>query len=328
MSVAGQGASSRPEIFLALDVGATKTIVAAVDGMPSGGLRPLRPPVRFATPRDPAKFLEAVSRAAETALPPGARPVAIGIGAPGPLDPASGVIEHSTNLGWYDLPLAAMISDRFGGAPTQLNDDGDTGALGEAQAGAGRGTDPFVLLMLGTGLGTGIIVDGRIVSGAHGAAGELGHLAVGDRTGPRCGCGRRNCVEAWCGGIGLARRARETWPGRRLADGAPAPREAAAIFALARRGDPDAMRLITAARHALAIAVAAILSTLDPAAISVGGAIGVAQPAFVRAAFVEGTRLVHAATGRRVEYRRPELGEASVLVGAAILAARAARRER
>jgi glucokinase len=328
MTTLGRGAEGQPGILLALDVGGTKTIVAAVDGIPSEGFRPLRPLVRFATPRDPATFLEAVGRAAEAALPPGARPVAVGIGAPGPLDPVSGVIEHSTNLGWYDLPLATMISDRFGGVPTQLNDDGDTGALGEAHAGAGRGTDPFVFLTLGTGLGTGIIVDGRIVTGAHGAAGEVGHLAVGDRNGPRCGCGRRNCVEAWCGGIGLARRARETWPVRWLADGTPAPRDAAAIFALARHGDPDAIGLILAARHALAIAVAAMLSTLDPAAISVGGSIGMAQPSFVRAAVREGTRLVHPATGHRVEFRPPGLGEASVLVGAAVLAAGAAQRER
>lgn len=254
--------------------------------------------------------------------------MAIGIGAPGPLDPVSGVIEHSTNLGWYDLPLAALISDRFGGLPTRMSDDGDTGALGEARAGAGRGADPFVFLTLGTGLGAGVVVDGRIVTGAHGAAGEVGHLAVGDRNGLRCGCGRRNCVETWCGGAGLARRAREIWPVRRLADGTLAPRDAAAIFALARHGDPDAIRLVLAARHALAAAVAAMLSTLDPAAISVGGSIGTAQPSFVRAAVREGARLVHAATSRRVEFRRPELGDASVLAGAAFLAAEAARGDR
>ena len=328
MTTSGRGVRGQPGVLLALDVGGTKTIVAAVDGIPAEGFRPLRPPVRFATPRDPATFLEAVGRAAEAALPPGARPVAVGIGAPGPLDPVSGVIEHSTNLGWYDLPLAQMISDRFGSVPTRLNDDGNAGALGEAHAGAGRGADPFVFLTLGTGLGSGIVVDGRIVTGAHGAAGEVGHLAVGDRNGPRCGCGRRNCVEAWCGGVGLARRARETWPVLRLPDGTLAPRDATAIFALARRGDPDATRLVLAARHALAIAVAAMLSTLDPAAISVGGSIGTAQPSFVRAAVREGASLVHSATGRRVEFRLPELGDASVLVGAAVLAAEAAQSDR
>lgn len=320
-----QDGTHHPAVLLALDIGGTKTIVAAVAGLPSGGLQPLRPPVRFATPRDPAKFLDAVERAAEEALPLGVRPVAIGIGVPGPLDPVSGVVEHSTNLGWYDLPLAQMLSDRFDGVPTRLNDDGDAGALGEAYAGVGRGADPFVFLTLGSGLGSGIVINGRIVVGAHGAAGEVGHHAVGDRNGPRCGCGRRNCVETWCGGIGLARRARETWPARRLPDGTVAPRDAAAVFALARRGDPDAARLVQAARHALAIAVAAILATLDPAVISVGGSIGTAQPAFVRAAVRDGASLVHRATSRRVKLRPPQLGDASVLAGAAVLAAQVAQ---
>lgn len=314
-------------VLLALDVGATKTIVAAVDGLTDAGFRPLRPPVRFATPRDPAAFIEAVARAAEAALPAGVRAAAIGIGAPGPLDAVTGVIEHSTNLGWRDLPLARLISERLGGVPTSMDDDGNVGALGEARAGAGRGADPFAFLALGTGLGVGLIVDGRIVPGAHGAAGELGHLAVGDRDGPRCGCGRRNCVEVWCGGAGLARRARETWPTRRIEDGRPAPRDATAVFALARMGDPDALRLVAAARRALAVAVAALYSTLDPAAIAVGGAIGLAQPRFVRSAVREGASLVHWATARRVELRRPQLGEATVLIGAAVLAAQAQKAE-
>lgn len=328
MTTSGRDGIDHSRVLLALDVGGTKTIVAAFAGRSDEGFRPLRPPVRFATPRDPQAFLEAVDRAAEAALPWGVRPVAIGIGAPGPLDPVSGVIEHSTNLGWSDLPLASMISTRFGNVPTRLSDDGNAGALGEAHAGAGRGADPFVFLMLGTGLGSGIVVDGRIVAGAHGAAGEVGHLAVGDRNGPRCGCRRRNCVEAWCGGIGLARRARETWPARRLPDGTLAPRDATTVFALARRGDPDATRLVVAARHALAIAVAAILSTLDPAAISIGGSIGTAQPSFVRAAVREGASLVHWATSRRVDVRRSELGDVSVLTGAAVLAAEAAQSDR
>ena len=201
---------------LALDVGGTKTIVAAVDGLPTEGLRPLRHPVTFATPRDPDAFLGALTTAAERVLPAGARPVAVGIGVPGPLDPTAGIVEFSTNLGWRHLPLAALVSERFGGVPTVIEDDANSGALGEAIAGAGRGSDPFAYLALGTGLGSGVIVAGQVVSGAHGAAGEVGHMAVHDRLGPHCNCGRYNCVEAWCSGIGLARRARETWPAARL----------------------------------------------------------------------------------------------------------------
>lgn len=308
---------------LALDIGGTKTIVAAVDDLPTDGLRPLRRPVQFATPRDPEAFLAALAAAAERVLPGGSRPVAVGIGVPGPLDPKAGIVEYSTNLGWRHLPLAALVSECFGGIPTVIEDDANTGALGEAFAGAGRGADPFVYLPLGTGLGSGVIVAGQVVSGAHGAAGEVGHMAVHDRQGPRCNCGRNDCVEAWCSGIGLARRARETWPATRLPDGSPAPRDAAGVFALARSGDADALALVARAGHAFAIGIAALLASLDPAVISVGGTVGLAEPAFVRTAFREATTLVHWATGRRVRLRRPQLADRSVLAGAAVLAVRA-----
>lgn len=304
---------------LAIDIGGTKTLVAAVDRMPTDRFEPLRAPVRFPTPREPRRFLDALEAAAAVAAD-GQAPVAIGIGAPGPLDPRSGVIEHSTNLGWRDLPLASLVSERFGGVPTRIHDDGNAGALGEARVGAGRGADPFLFLVLGTGLGAGVIADGRIVPGAHGAAGELGHLAVGDRRGPRCACRSTNCVEVWCGGRGMARRARDAWPSPLLEDGTAAPRDAGAVFGLARRGDPRAQELVVAARHALATAVAAGLSTVDPAVVSIGGSIAAAEPAFVRSAFRDGASLVHSSTRRRTRFRAPELGSLSVLAGAAILA--------
>jgi glucokinase len=309
---------------LVLDVGATKTIVAAVDREPEAGFRPLRPPVRYATPRDPAAFLDALADAASQVLPAGRQPVAVGMGVPGPLDAEQGIVLHSTNLGWRKLPLGGLVSERFGGIPVAMDDDSNTGALGEAIAGAGRGADPFVYVPLGTGVGSGVVVGGRVVPGAHGAAGEVGHMAVGDRDGPRCNCGRRNCVEAWCSGLGLARRARETWPAVRLPDGTRSPRDAASVFALARRGDPDAVALVGRARHALATGLATLMGAVDPAAISVGGSIGAAEPDMVRDAFREATLLVHWATGRRVKLRAPRLGDASILAGAAVLGTRAA----
>ncbi len=148
-------------------------------------------------------------------------------------------------------------------------------------------------------------------------------MAVHDRLGPHCNCGRYNCVEAWCSGIGLARRARETWPAARLADGSAAPRDAAGVFALARTGDADALALVARARHAFAIGIAALLASLDPAAISIGGSVGLAEPDFVRGAFREAGQLVHWATSRRVRLRRPQLGGRSVLAGAAVIGVRA-----
>jgi glucokinase len=307
-------------LLLLLDVGGTKTLVAAVEG-PVLAERTWTPPervVRFETPRDPERFLVAVERAAGE-LSDRARVEAIGVGVPGPLDASSGTIIHSTNLGWRDLPLARLLAERFG-VPVRLDDDGNVGALGEAVFGAGRGADPFAFLTLGTGLGAGVIVGGRIVAGAHGSAGELGHLAVGDRDGPRCGCGRRNCVEAWCAGVGLARRAREAWLGGRLPDGSPSPRDASGILRLARAGDPLARRLAERAVHALATGIAAMVISVDPAAISIGGSLAAAEPRYVSRAVRESRRLVHWASGRRFELRAPLLGQDSVLAGAGRLA--------
>ena len=103
----------------------------------------------------------------------------------------------------------------------------------------------------------------------------------------------------------------------------PSPRDAAAVFALARRGDAGALALVARARHAFAIGIAALLASLDPATVSVGGTVGLAEPAFVRDAFREAGQLVHWATGRRVRLRRPQLGGRSVLAGAAVLGVRA-----
>lgn len=313
----------RDPLVLAIDVGGTKTALALVRGLPHDGFAPLGGPHSFATPRDPVRLADEIAARTARLLPEGRRPLAVGIGAPGPVDVTRGSIPSSPNLGWYDVPLAQLLSERLGAVPVGIDDDSNTGALGEAIAGAGRGVDPYAYLPLGTGLGAGIVLGGAILHGTVGAAGEVGHMAVDGRVGPRCSCGRRNCVEAWCGGAGLARRAAETWPPRRGRGTPPPPRDAAGVFALAKAGDADAQALAERARHALAVAIAAILAAIAPAAVTVGGSIGTSQPAFVRAAFVEATRLVHRSAGEAVRLRPPELGDRSVLAGAAVLAVRA-----
>ncbi len=313
---------ARP-LVLAIDIGGTKTALALTRDLPADGFVPVGQIATFPTPRDPTRLLELIGATVGRIVPHGEHVVAVGIGAPGPVDVQRGFIPSSPNIGWRDVPLAELVARELGGIPVVVEDDSNAGALGEAIAGAGRETDPYAYLPLGTGLGAGIILDGMILHGTGGSAGEVGHLAVGHRIGPRCSCGRRNCVEAWCAGAGLARRARETWPAARREDGTRAPRDAAAVFAYARAGDADAVALVELARHALATGIAAILAAVAPRAVTVGGSIGVSQRAFVRAAFGEATRLVDRSAGEAVELRAPQLGDASVLAGAAVLAVRA-----
>ena len=129
------------------------------------------------------------------------------------------------------------------------------------------------------------VFNGRIVRGGHGNAGEVGHLVV-DPIGPRCGCGGRGHVESFAGGAGLARRARALWPSGFLRGDTmiAAPGDADGVFQAARRGDPDAHGLADDAADALAIALAAVVATLDPDRIVVGGSLGLRQRSFVRAA--------------------------------------------
>ena len=313
-------ASTSARLIAAVDVGATKTLVAVVPATANGGVRE---PVarwrvrRLATDRDPDRHVGAVA-AAIGDLAAGEHVRAVGVAAPGPLDPVRGVILHSPNLGWRDHPFGPTLAV-LAGAPVTLEDDANAGALGEALLGAGAGRDPVVYLTLSTGVGAGVVVGGRIVRGAHQAAGEVGHLTV-DPAGPRCGCGGRGHVEAFVGGAGLARRAADTWPSGTLADGSAAPPDAAAILRLARAGDPNATRLANDAAEALARAIAALSAVLDPGAIVVGGSLGLGQRALVRRAAGHARRLVIAGAGAPLVVLAAH-GERSPLVGAAILAA-------
>jgi glucokinase len=133
---------------------------------------------------------------------------AIGICAPGPLNPQTGVVINPPNLpGWRNFPLAAEISKAYR-VPVRVDNDANAAALAEALWGAGRGYRNVFYVTIGTGIGTGIVFDRRIYHGRTGAAGEGGHMSI-DYRGPRCGCGKLGCIEAFASGPAIARRASE-----------------------------------------------------------------------------------------------------------------------
>jgi glucokinase len=132
----------------------------------------------------------------------------IGICAPGPLDPCNGIVINPPNLpGWRNFPLAAEVSKVYQ-VPVRLDNDGNAAALAEALWGAGRGFRNVFCATIGTGIGTGIVFDGRIYHGRTGAAAEGGHNTI-DYRGPRCGCGKLGCIEVLASGPAIARRAAE-----------------------------------------------------------------------------------------------------------------------
>ena len=132
----------------------------------------------------------------------------IGIGAPN-ANYFSGMIEGSVNLPWpTPIPLADLVSEKFG-IPVTITNDANAAAIGEMTYGAARGLKDFIMITLGTGVGSGIVINGQLVYGHDGNAGELGHVVIKRNNGRLCGCGRTGCLEAYCSATGVARTARE-----------------------------------------------------------------------------------------------------------------------
>ena len=132
----------------------------------------------------------------------------IGIGAPN-ANYFSGMIEGSVNLPWpTPIPLADLVSEKFG-IPVTITNDANAAAIGEMTYGAARGLKDFIMSTLGTGVGSGIVINGQLVYGHDGNAGELGHVVIKRNNGRLCGCGRTGCLEAYCSATGVARTARE-----------------------------------------------------------------------------------------------------------------------
>ncbi|MCD8208179.1 MAG: ROK family protein [Bacteroidales bacterium] len=134
----------------------------------------------------------------------------VGIGAPNG-NYYTGAILNAPNVTWAhnEVPLAKMLSEKMGGLPVSLTNDANAAAVGEMTYGAARGMKDFIMITLGTGVGSGIVINGEVVYGHDGFAGELGHTCAVRDNGRLCGCGRKGCLEAYCSAMGIARTARE-----------------------------------------------------------------------------------------------------------------------
>jgi glucokinase len=308
--------------WIGIDLGRTKLLVAAVDG--DGRVLAS---TRRATPAGgPAPAVDAMAdgvmevlRRAGAAM----RDVcAIGVGAPGPLDPDRGVVLNPPNMaGWVDVPLAAMLGDRLG-VPAFVDNDANAAALGEHWVGAGIGVDDLVYLTVSSGIGSGLIFGGRLYHGASGQAGEIGHTVI-DPDGPRCACGRRGCLEAIASGFAIARAAAAA-----VADGRPttlsalppAGLSAAAVARAAHDGDQVAREIFARAGAAVGAGLADLINLLNPAMIIVGG--GVARAGDLLWApmrrVIDAEAFPHARSAVRIV--PAGLGDAAGPVGAAAVA--------
>jgi glucokinase len=242
---------------VALDVGGTGIKCAVVDG--TGTVRHTE---RHATGRErgPEAVVETILGIADglvaTARGYALAPAAVGIVVPGVIDETTGTAVWSSNLGFRDVPLRDLVQKRVG-LPAALGHDVRAGGLAEARLGAGRGYRHVLAVLVGTGIAAAHVVDGRVFAGAHGAAGEIGHIVVRP-DGPLCGCGQRGCLEAIASAAAI---------GRRYGGGVGADR----VASLAAAHEPAALAVWTETIDALADGLVTGIALFDPEVVILGG---------------------------------------------------------
>lgn len=201
------------------------------------------------------------------------RPIeAAGVGVPSPMDPETGVLIKAPNLpGWDGLPIKAIFEEALH-VPVLVENDANAAAYGEYRYGAGRGCKNMVYVTVSTGVGGGVVVDGKLVRGVRGAAGEIGHQTI-DPNGPLCGCGNHGCLEAFASGTAIARRAQE---GIDRGEETVLKHEKVTTFAISkavREGDPFAKKVWQESIEYLAIGIGNVIVMLAPERIVIGGGV-------------------------------------------------------
>jgi glucokinase len=276
----GAGAASKQRA-ISMDVGGTFTKVALVD---SGGniVRRWQEPSEhdIASSEVPGFVVRLVRGVLKESSLTASELVGVCVGIPGVIDRRTQTIISCPNLtNWEGMALGQLVEQALG-LPTCLEKDANEAALGERWLGAGRGVDDLVCFTLGTGIGTGIIVNGELYRGSTGGAGEIGHIIV-DKDGPACSCGNPGCLESFASAraiVGFARDAIEKGSASVLLEVAGGDLDAITtetVFHAARSGDPVAMRITADAIEYLGVSIASVVNVFNPAMIILGG--GMAQ---------------------------------------------------
>jgi glucokinase len=253
---------------IGIDVGGTKSAAALVGRDGAVLARAVRP-----TPaEDQHATLETMVELARSVMIEGV--VGVGIAAAGMVD-LEGTMRYAPNLAWRDVPIARFVGSALG-LPAVADNDVNAAAWGEFRYGAGRGTRHMLMITVGTGIGGGIVVDGKLYRGAHGFAAEIGHFVV-DPGGARCGCGNRGCWEQVASGTAITRAGRAAATRHAhsaivaLSGGDPDAVTGAMVTEAARGGDTVCRGIFVEVGHALGVGIAGLVNVLDPEVVVVGG---------------------------------------------------------
>ncbi len=249
----------------------------------------------------------------------------IGFDFPGQVDCKTGVVKLAPNIpGWVNVPIAQMIEDEFH-IPTRIDNDVRCAALGELKFGAGRGCENFICITVGTGIGSGIVINGKVVRGATNAAGELGHIKLQMNDGPICGCGDTGCLEAFASGPAIVAMAQEYIKGgkstkfREMAAAEGGEITPYMVAKAAEEGDPVAKRIFEIVGEYIGIGLTSVINLLNPERVIIGG--GVAESGElllgpIRKTIKERAMVV---AGNAVEIVPAQLGNSAGVIGASML---------
>jgi glucokinase len=296
---------------LALDIGGTKLAAGVVDV--SGVVHSFLV-VPSEAERGPDAMLESLwglgRRAVDDSGVDWQAIEAVGIGCGGPLDPSRGLLLAPPHLpGWRDIPVTELAEQEFG-RPATVENDATAAAAAEHRYGAGAGVRHMVYLTISTGVGGGVVVDGRLYRGAMENGGELGHVTVDWHGRPCRGCGRRGCLEAYVSGTSIAERAQEA--GLDFAT-------AADVAAAARTGDPGAVIVWDETVEALACGLTSIINLFEPELVVIGGGVSRAGEQLLAPVRERVRTSAMGPAGRAADIVSAALGEQVGVVGAAAI---------
>jgi predicted NBD/HSP70 family sugar kinase len=304
--------------YLGIHFGVRATTVAVADAQ--GTIRLVRGTASFvaAPERTLSTLGPMVAELLEAANVPRSRVEAAGATVPGLIDQESGVCVLAPNLRWRDVRLREALTEALG-VPVSVHNITQAAAVAEGRVGAARGARSYVWVYVGSGVGSGVVDDGRLFVGRHGFSGEIGHCPVVEG-GPLCACGRRGCLETVASAMALARAAEaaiESGEPTLLAS-ALAPLDAAAITRAAREGDAVSLRILAQAGEHLGRGISYLLNVLNPEMVVLGGPVAEAGELLlegVRKAVAE-----HALVSSGVAIVASRLGDRAELTGAVLLA--------
>ena len=247
----------------------------------------------------------------------------IGLGIPGIADPKTGVVPFCTNLGWVNVPLRETFR-KYIDKPIFIDNDATVAGLAESVAGVSAGTSSSVFLTLGTGVGAGIVINGKVWSGHHGVGSEVGHMIM-EIDGEPCSCGNSGCLERYTSATAIIRMAREAVQKHpeslimTLCEGDPAKINAKIVFDASREGDETALKIFRRYARYVGMAIANVVNFLDPEVVVLGGGVSKAGSYLLDAVRAETPKycLYKAMPHARIELA--ELGPDAGIIGAAML---------